>query len=114
MASAMKELFWVGSALRDLGAFPEDARREAGHQPHLVQLGVEPHDWKPMMSVGPGVYELRIRTALEHRVFYVAKFDEGIYVLHAFQKKSQKTARQDIERARDRYREVVRHRRTAP
>lgn len=103
----MKELFWVGTALRDLRAFPEDARRDAGHQLHLVQLGVEPHDWKPMASVGPGVRELRIRTGLEHRVFYVAKFDEGIYVLHAFQKKSQKTARRDIECARNRYRALL-------
>jgi len=39
-----------------------------------------------MASVGRGVYELRIRTEVEHRVFYVAKFEAGVYVLHAFLK----------------------------
>lgn len=107
----MKDLFWVGSALEDLRAFPEDARRLAGHQLHLVQQGLEPHDWKPMMDIGPGVYELRVRTAVEHRVFYVAKFNEGIYVLHAFQKKTRQTSRRDVELAAERYRQVSSFRR---
>lgn len=106
----MKEIFWVGSSLADLRAFPEDARSIAGHQLHLVQQGLEPYDWKPMASVGPGVYELRIHTAVEHRVFYVARFVQGIYVLHAFQKKTQQTAQRDITLARERYRDVVRRR----
>lgn len=66
-----------------------------------------------MASVGPGVYELRVRTAVEHRVFYVAKFAEGVYVLHAFQKKTQQTAYRNLELARERYREVLRQRRAA-
>src|SRR4051812_31728289 len=102
----MKPLFWAGSALEDLKAFPADARSMAGHQLHLVQQGIEPHDWKPMVSLSPAVYELRIHTAVEHRVFYVAKFSEGIYVLHAFQKKTRQTAKRDIELARERYRTV--------
>ena len=109
----MKKLFWVGSTLQDLRAFPEDARGVAGHELHLVQQGLEPDDWKPMTSVGPGVYELRIHTRLEHRVFYVAKFEEGVYVLHAFEKRTRQTAQQDIELARERYREVVRDRQEA-
>jgi len=103
----MKQLFWVGSALQDLRAFPEDARRIAGHELHLVQQGLEPDDWKALVGIGPGVYELRIRTVVEHRVFYVAKFAEGVYVLHAFQKKTQQTAQRDLELARERYREVL-------
>ena len=75
-----------------------------------VQQGLEPDDWKAMLGVGPGVYELRIRTDLEHRVFYVAKFAEGVYVLHAFQKKTRQTAQRDLELARERYREVLRQR----
>lgn len=106
----MKALFWSSAALSDVRSFPEDARRIAGHQLHLVQQGLEPDDWKPMASVGSGVYELRIHTAVEHRVFYMAKFAEGIYVLHAFQKKTQKTAQRDIEIARERYREVLQRR----
>lgn len=109
----MKPLFWVGSSLQDLRAFPEEARRIAGHELHLVQQGLEPDDWKAMVSVGPGVYELRIRTSVEHRVFYVAKFAEGVYVLHAFQKKTQQTAQRDLELARERYGQVLRQRQGA-
>lgn len=110
MATVEKEVFWVGSTLDDLRAFPEDARSIAGHQLHLVQQGLEPDDWKPMGSVGSGVHELRVHTAMEHRVFYVAKFAEGIYVLHAFQKKTRQTSERDLELARERYRAVLKHR----
>lgn len=110
MKPVEKEIFWVGSALEDLRAFPEDARRIAGHQLRLVQQGLEPDDWKPMGGVGSGVYELRIHTAVEHRVFYVAKFVEGVYVLHVFQKKTRQTSDRDLELARERYRAVVKHR----
>ena len=106
----MKQLFWVGSALQDLRAFPDAARRMAGHELHLVQEGLEPDDWKPMATVGSGVYELRIHSGLEHRVFYVAKFEEGVYVLHAFEKRTRRTAQRDIELAKERYREVLRDR----
>lgn len=106
----MKDLLWAGSSLEDLRAFPGDARRDAGHQLDQGQQGLEPDDWKPMAAVGPGVFELRIHTAVEHRVFYVAKFAEGIYVLHAFLKKTQRTSRSDIEIGRNRYRDVVKNR----
>lgn len=106
-----KDLFWVGTSLSDLREFPESARREAGHQLHLLQLGLEPSDWKPMSAVGSGVYEIRIHTTVEHRVFYVAKFIEGVYVLHAFEKKTQRTAKADLDRGRQRLREVLAERR---
>jgi phage-related protein len=109
----MKKLLWVGSALQDLRAFPENARRLAGHELHLVQEGLEPDSWKPMATLGSGVYELRIHTALEHRVFYVAKFAEGIYVLHAFEKRTRQTSQRDIELGRERYRDVLRERQEA-
>jgi phage-related protein len=108
----MKKLFWVGSTLQDLRAFPEDAKRLSGHELHLVQQGLEPDDWKPMTSVGLGVHELRIHTSVEHRVFYLAKFEEGVYVLHAFLKKTRQTAQRDLEIAQERYRDVLRSRLT--
>ena len=64
-----------------------------------VQLGLEPTDWKPVPSVGLGVREIRVRTELEHRVLYVARFEEALYVLHAFDKRSRKTSKHDIELA---------------
>lgn len=105
-----KALRWLGTALDDLRTFPPEARRIAGHQLHLVQLGLEPADWKPMSSIGPGVSELRIHTGLEHRVFYIAKFREGVYVLHAFQKKTRKTPKKELDLASRRLRELTQRR----
>ena len=103
-------LFWVGSSRDDVRSFPATARRIVGHQLHRIQHGLDATDAKPMPSVGPGVYELRIRTRGAYRVFYVAKFAEGIYVLHAFQKKTQRTSKADIEMGRQRLRELHRQR----
>jgi phage-related protein len=107
----LKRLLWLGSSRSDVGNFPADARQRAGYQLYLVQSGFEPHDWKPMPSVGSGVQEIRVHTGLEHRVFYVAKFSEAIYVLHAFQKKTRKTSNAELELARSRLRELLRGRR---
>ena len=106
-----KELHWVGSSLDDLRDFPDDARREAGHQLHLVQLGLDPGDWRSMTSVGAGVYEIRIHTTVEHRVFYVVKFADAVYVLHAFAKKTRRTAKSDIQLGRQRLQDVLVERR---
>ena len=108
----LKPVIWVGSSLDDLRAFPDVARQRAGHNLHVVQLGLEPADWKPMTSVGPGVLELRIRTERAHRVFYVARFAEGIYVLHAFEKRTRKTAKSDVAIGQARLREVLAMRRS--
>ena len=88
---ADKPLVWLGSSLDDLREFPDDARKEAGFQLRKVQRGGSPTDWKPMPSVGSGVVEIRVHTAQEYRVFYIANFTEAIYVLHAFTKRTQKT-----------------------
>ena len=101
----MKAVSFVGSAREDLAAFPETARRTAGYELFMVQAGRDPSDFKPMPDVGPGVYEIRVRErAGTFRVIYVARFDEAVYVLHAFQKKTPKTSRLDIEVAKRRYR----------
>lgn len=83
----------MGSAYDDLLAFPRDARKEAGFQLGKVQAGLEPTDWKPFEDVGAGTKEIRIRDASGiYRVMYVTKFEEAIYVLHSFQKKTQLTS----------------------
>jgi phage-related protein len=105
-----KPLVWVGSALDDLRAFPEDARRKIGYQLRRVQLGLMPDDWKAMASFGQGVYEMRIHTELEHRVLYLAKHNEAIYVLHAFEKRTMQTRQADIDLAKRRLAEVRRGR----
>lgn len=106
-----KPVEFRGSALDDLRAFPASARREAGHQLDQVQHGQQPDDWKPMGMIGPGVREIRIRDASgAFRVIYVAKFIDAIYVLHCFQKKTQKTSKADLDLTQKRYRDLVKER----
>jgi phage-related protein len=104
----MKRLAFLGRSHADLSKFPASPRRKAGYQLNLVQEGLEPEDWKPMPSIGPGVREIRIRDASgAFRVVYVATFADAIYVLHAFQKKTQRTMLLDIELARSRFRQLA-------
>jgi phage-related protein len=103
-----KPVEFRGSALDDLRDFPRVARREAGHQIDQVQQGREPDDWKPMNTVGQGVREIRIREEEgAFRVIYVARFEDAIYVLHCFQKRTQKTPKADLDLAAKRYRDLV-------
>jgi phage-related protein len=103
-----KQIRWVGSSYGDLLAFPKDARKEAGFQLGKVQAGLAPTDWKPFDDVGAGTREIRIRDASGiYRAMYVAKFEEAIYVLHCFHKKTQVTSQQDKVIAAARYRAVV-------
>jgi len=105
----MKPIQFIDSALDDLREFPEDARREAGYQLGKVQDGMDPSDWKPMKSVGDGVKEIRIRDeAGAFSVIYLAKLADATYVLHCFQKKTEKTSQKDIELARRRFKELTR------
>lgn len=105
---AVKAVVFRGSALEDLRGFPLVVRREAGYQLDRIQRTLDPDDWKPMNSVGSGVREIRIRDETgAFRVIYVAKFADAIYVLHSFQKKTQRTAQADINVAAKRYRDLV-------
>ena len=75
----MKAACFVGTAREDLAAFPESARRRAGYELFMVQVGREPADFKPIPSVGPGTYEIRVRDeAGAFRVIYVAKFERAV------------------------------------
>ena len=98
---------FLGSSLAELRMFPEAARKEAGVQLHKIQLGFEPIDWKPMTSVGLGVREIRIRDDTgTFRVMYVTNVGDVVYVLHAFQKKMQQTAKRDLDIAASRLRQI--------
>jgi phage-related protein len=106
----IKPVRWVGSARSELRTFSDAARLEAGLALWAVQQGEYPPDSKSMSIIGSGVQEIRIRTTDAYRVFYVAKFEEAIYVLHAFQKKTQKTARSNIELGQQRYKQMIQQR----
>jgi phage-related protein len=109
-----KPIQWVGTARDELRDFPDDARLEAGFSLWAVQRGESAPDSKPMSVIGKGVQEIRIRTTDAYRIFYIAKFEEAIYVLHAFQKKSQKTARSNIELGQQRYKQLIQQRLQEP
>ncbi len=107
----MKPLKFIGSSEDDLAAFPREVKQAAGFQLFRVQAGLLPADWKPMLSVGLGVNEIRVREDRgAFRVIYVARFAEAVYVLHAFQKTAQKTPKQDIDLTRRRFRDLVQER----
>jgi phage-related protein len=108
----MKEIRWAGSSYKDLCNFPVAARHEAGYQLYLVQSGLEPTDWKSMGGVRTGVREIRLHQGGgEHRVIYVAKLEEAVYVLHVFVKKTQRTPKREIELAKTRLIEIKEQRR---
>lgn len=102
----MKPLIFLGSSLDDLRNFPDEARKAAGFELYFVQGGLEPSDWKPMANIGRGVKEIRIHVLGEWRIVYVAKLEDAVYVLHTFQKKTQKTSQRDIELARKRFKQI--------
>ena len=107
-----KPIRWMGSSLEDLREFPVDARREAGADLRRVQRGDEPLDWKPFEEVGAGAREIRVRSVDgAFRVLYVAKFEEAVYVLHCFDKKSRKTSPKDVAMGKRRYKAMQQERR---
>jgi len=104
----MKTLRFIGSSLDDLRDFPAEARRQVGFELNAVQRGMMPTDFKPMPTVGAGVYEIRVHVLGEWRVMYIARCEQSVDVLHAFQKKTQRTRKEDLELAARRYRELER------
>lgn len=105
----MKGLASLGTSWSDLMDFPETARRKAGFQLDKVQRGLEPEDWKPMPSIGAGVREIRVQeTSGAFRLIYVAAFAVAVFVLHVFQKKTQRTSLRDLGLAASRYKELAR------
>ena len=104
----MKRLRFLGDSLNCLREFPADAKHDAGFQLDRVQRGEQPDDFKPMPAIGKGVEEIRVRDDSGiFRVIYTARRAEAIYVLHAFQKRTQATAKRDIEVARKRFTELT-------
>lgn len=105
----MKPVTFLGDSLNQLREFAQPARIDAGYQIDKIQRGLMPDDYKPMPSIGQGVEELRIRDESgAYRIIYLARRIEAVYVLHAFQKKTQATAKPDIDLAKKRYNELMR------
>lgn len=104
----IKLIEFLSDSLDELRNFPIRVRREAGFQLDKVQRGLEPNHWKPMKTIGAGVNEIRIKdTDGIYRVIYIAKFEETVFVLHCFKKKTEKTTKFNIDLARSRYKALI-------
>jgi len=106
-ASGEKALFWIGSSLGDLLAFPEPVKDEIGAALSVAQFGGKHPSVKPWKGEGPGVFEIvEDHGGDTYRAFYTVRFADAVYVLHAFQKKSPsgiKTPRRDVELVAQRF-----------
>ena len=107
-----KKILWRGDSKERLLEFPVETKKNAGFELGKVQNGEDPTDYKRIPDWGAGVIEIRLEEDNnEYRVVYVAKFEEAIYVLHSFQKKSQQTSKQDVAIIKARYRDIIAERR---
>lgn len=100
----VKPIEFLGDSLRSLQEFPDDAKRDAGYQLDRVQHGLQPDDFNSMPTIGKGVEEIRVRDdSGAYRVIYTARLADAVFVLHAFQKKTQATSKRDIDLAKQRF-----------
>lgn len=106
----MKPIEFCGQSLDVIRQFPAPVKRDSGHQLDRVQRGLDPQDWKPVGQIGPGAREIRIQERGQYRVIYAAKFEDAVYVLHAFHKKTQQIRQTDMDIARRAYQTVQRKR----
>lgn len=105
----MKSICFLGDSLSRLREFGPDAKQDAGYQLDKIQRGEQADDFKPMPSIGKGVEEIRLWDETgTYRVIYTARIKDAVYVLHAFQKKTQATAKRDIDLAKSRFAELIR------
>ena len=106
----LRPLVWMGTSLRNLRAFPDEAKKIIGDELQLIQFGGMPKDAKPFKGVGSGVFEVALRHDGEaYRTVLAVQLGRNIYVLHAFQKKSKKgiaTPKPDVDLIKQRYKEA--------
>lgn len=98
---------WEGDSKEVLQSFPEDARQNFGFELWQLQQGERPSDYRPLPSIGTGVFELRDQDDRAwYRVVYLSRINDVIYVLHCFEKKSREMPRKDFEKAKQRLKAV--------
>ncbi|SEO80303.1 type II toxin-antitoxin system RelE/ParE family toxin [Aquisalimonas asiatica] len=108
----MKGIEFWGDSLDVIRNLPEGARAAIGFQLDRLQRGLQPDDFKPMKTIGSGVEEMRVRDAGNaYRVIYFARVEDAVHVLHAFQKKTEKTSKQDLAVAAQRFKQLDAERR---
>ena len=99
-------IIWLGDSIATVREWSFAARRRIGEELFRLQLGGEPLNWRVVKSVGRGVREIKVSEGRQFRVFYVTQRKDSIVVLHAFEKKSQKTRKADLTTAGKRLKEL--------
>lgn len=98
---------WEGDSLGVIRCFPDEVRQNLGHQLRLLQQGERPTDYRPVTTIGPGVFELRDQDERAwYRVIYLSRIRDVIHVLHCFEKKSREIPRKDVQLAQQRLKAV--------
>jgi phage-related protein len=98
---------WEGDSREVLQSFPEGVRQNFGFELWQLQQGERPSRYRPLPSIGTGVFELRDQDERAwYRVVYLSRIDDVIYVLHCFEKKSREMPRRDFETAKQRLKTV--------
>jgi phage-related protein len=100
----MKPVTFLGDSLKIIREFPKTAKGRIGRELDRLERGMQPADFKPMPTIGRGVEELRVRDERRnaYRVIYIARFEESVYVLHAFVKTTRTTPKRDLDLAKTR------------
>ena len=106
MRKDLKPILWFGNSRQVVRGFGKAVKDQLGDELYRLQIGLDPKNWKPMSTIGPGVREIRVSSGGQFRVVYLLRRPEGIVILHAFQKKSQQTGRADIEISRQRLKQL--------
>ncbi|MEL7223704.1 MAG: type II toxin-antitoxin system RelE/ParE family toxin [Cyanobacteria bacterium J06576_12] len=119
MSQTLKDIEWVGDALDNLKAFPEEVQRSMGFALYRAQQGKMHPDAKPLKGFkGAGVLEVvESFSGNAYRAVYTVKFKDVVYVLHAFQKKSKNkisTPKKDIELINTRLKRATEHYKSIP
>lgn len=102
MKVKLKPIIWLGDSNDVIRGWPVATRKRTGEELFRLQIGSEPLHWRNMKSVGRGVREIKISEGGQHRVFYLMRRNEGIVILHAFEKKTQRTSKSDIDLGKQR------------
>jgi phage-related protein len=101
---------WEGNSREVFMSFPETVKHNFGFYLWQLQEGESPTNYRPLPSVGAGVYELRDQDERAwYRVVYLSRINNVIHVLHCFEKKSRQMPKRDFEKARQRLKVVKAH-----
>jgi len=101
------EIEWLGDSLAVVNRYSKPVRKSIGFELRLLQNGAKPIHARPLKTVGRGVWEIKVSEKEgQFRLVYLARRRDRIYVLHAFQKKTRTTPKQDIDLAKRRLKEI--------